>query len=623
MTDELLQTRAFFTPESVDTEARTAEVVWTTGARVSRSGFDGPYYEELSMEDSSIRMGRLNSGAPLLNSHSAESLSDIVGVVESARIDENKEGRAIVRFSNRDDVTPIFNDVRDGIIRSVSVGYRVWNYERSEDADGSTVMRAVDWEPHELSLVPIPADAKAQLRSENPPKLTNEPIKDSQMSEETREIEVIEETPVVEASPSNSEEIQAAISAERKRTAEIRRTVRAANLDASVATKLEEDGTTVDEARKFVLDTLASKQSEVPTKTQIKVTSDEGDKSIRNMEAALEARVGLADWSERSKQYVSSSLLDMAKESCTRSGHNITGMSRSEIASRAMHSTSDFPLLLSNTAQKSLLAAYEEEQQTWRTLSRQRNLPDFKAVTELEIAGQIVPEPLLEGGEYKSATVQEQSGSWKISTYGKKISVSRQLIINDDLDALSRIPSMIGRGMSLFESNQVWALITGNAKTPYDNKALFHADHLNSGTGAIGVAGISSARKKLRNQKDIAGNRINVRPNYLIVPTSLETAAQQFLSPIQPATTGDVNIFTGSLSLIVEPRLDDASEAVYYVAANPAQIDMIAHGYLAGEAGPQVETVNDRDPDGVTIYARLDFGTTLLNHRGFYKSTGA
>ena len=86
------------------------------------------------------------------------------------------------------------------------------------------------------------------------------------MSEETREIEVIEETPVVEASPSNSEEIQAAISAERKRTAEIRRTVRAANLDASVATKLEEDGTTVDEARKFVLDTLASKQSEVPHK---------------------------------------------------------------------------------------------------------------------------------------------------------------------------------------------------------------------------------------------------------------------------------------------------------------------------------------------------------------------
>ena len=108
-----------------------------------------------------------------------------------------------------------------------------------------------------------------------------------------------------------------------------------------------------------------------------------------------------------------------------------------------------------------------------------------------------------------------------------------------------------------------------------------------------------------------------------MVPTSLETAAQQFLAPIQPTTTGDINIFTNSMNLIVEPRLDDASEANYYVTGDPAQIDMIAHGYLAGEAGPQVDTVNDRDPDGVTIYARIDFGTTLLNHRGFYKSTGA
>ena len=182
---------------------------------------------------------------------------------------------------------------------------------------------------------------------------------------------------------------------------------------------------------------------------------------------------------------------------------------------------------------------------------------------------------------------------------------------------------MIGRGMSLFESNQVWALITGNAAMSYDSKALFHADHNNSGTGAIGVTAISDARKALRTQTDIAGNRVNIRPRYLAVPTSLETAAQQFLAPIQPATTGDVNIFTGSLSIIVEPRLDDASEANYYVMADPAQVDMIAHGYLAGESGPQVDTVSERDPDGVCIYARLDFGTTLLNHRGFYKSTGA
>lgn len=618
---ELLQTRAMFAPETVNAEARTVEVVWTTGARVARNGYEGPYYEELSMDKKAIRMDRLNAGAPLLNSHSASQLSDVVGVVERAWLEGN-EGRAVVRFSSRDDVTPIFNDVRDGIIRNISVGYRVWKYERMEEGD-TPIMRAVDWEPHELSLVPIPADAGAQVRSEEPPTVHNEPEKDSPM-DEIRELEgaVTPEAPVAQERAARPEDIQAAIAAERRRVAEIRRSVRAAGLDVALADTLEQEGTSIDEARKLIIDKMAEREAAAPTRTHVQVTADESQKRSECMTATLEARCGLRQWDDQARAYGHSSLMDMAKDALQRSGVNLVGMSKSEIAGRAMHSTSDFPLLLSNIARKSLASAYAAEEQTFRPLARQRNLPDFKPVYELEIAGQITPEPLLEGGEYKAATVQEQQSSWRIYTYGKKIAVTRQLIINDDLDALSRIPQMIGRGMSLFESNEVWKLITSNAAMSYDGKALFHNDHKNQGTGAIGEAAVSAARKALRNQKDIAGNRINLRPRFLVLPTALETAAQKFLSPIQPSTTGDVNIFTGSMSLIVEPRLDDASEQAYYVTASPEQIDMIAFGYLDGEAGPQVETVNERDPDGTVIYARLDFGCTLLNHRGFYKSTG-
>lgn len=618
---DLLSTRAMFAPETVNANERTVEVVWTTGARVARNGYEGAFYEELSMEPSAIRMDRLNSGAPLLNSHSAYDLRDIVGVVERAWL-VGSEGRAVVRFSSREDVEPIFRDVRDGIIRSISVGYRVWKYERIEE--GTTpVMRAVDWEPHELSLVPIPADARAQVRSEEPPTVHNEPEKDSPM-DEIRELEgaVTPEATEAQERAARPEDIQAAIAAERRRVAEIRRSVRAAGLDVALADTLEQDGTSVDEARKLIIDKMAEREAAAPTRTHVQVLADEGQKRSECMAATLEARCGLRQWDDQARAYGHSSLMDMAKDALQRSGVNLVGMSKSEIAGRAMHSTSDFPLLLSNIARKSLASAYEAEEQTFRPIARQRNLPDFKPVYELEIAGQITPEPLLEGGEYKAATVQEQQASWRIYTYGKKIAVTRQLIINDDLDALSRIPQMIGRGMSLFESNEVWKLITSNAKMSYDNKALFHADHANQGTGAVGEAAISAARKALRNQKDIAGNRINLRPRYMLLPTALETAAQKFLSPIQPTTTGDVNIFTGSMSLIVEPRLDDASEQAYYVTASPEQIDMIAFGYLDGEAGPQVETVNERDPDGTVIYARLDFGCTLLNHRGFYKSTG-
>jgi hypothetical protein len=618
---ELLQTRALFAPDTLNAEERTVEVVWTTGARVARYGIEGPYMEELSMDARSIRMDRLNAGAPLLNSHSANDLRDIVGVVERAWLD-GEQGRAVIRFSSRDDVEPIFRDVRDGIIRSISVGYRVWKYERVEEGE-TQILRAVDWEPHELSLVPIPADAGAQVRSDEPPTIINEPVKDPSPMDDTRELEVAApEAPVAQERAARQEDLQAVIAAERRRCAEIRRSVRAAGLDDSLAEQLSEDGTSIDEARKLIIDKMAEREAAAPTRTHVQVTADEGVKRSACMEAALEARVGLRQWDDQAREYLASSLLDMGKEVLKRHGVSITGMSKSELAGRAMHSTSDFPILLSNIARKTLMSAYAEEQQTFRPLVRQRNLPDFKPVFEVEIAGQILPELLQEGGEYKAATVQEQDMAWRIFTYGKKITFTRQLLINDDLDALSRVPQMIGRGMSLFESNQVWGLITGNAKMPYDNKALFHGDHNNTGSGAIGEQSISDARKTLRNQKDIAGNRVNLRPRYMLLPTSLETAAQKFLSPIQPATTGDVNIFTGSLSLIVEPRLDDASEQQFYVTADPSQVDMIAIGYLEGEVGPQVDTFQERDPDGITMLARLDYGTTLLNHRGFYRSTG-
>ena len=316
------------------------------------------------------------------------------------------------------------------------------------------------------------------------------------------------------------------------------------------------------------------------------------------------------------------SLIDLARHNVERRGLNLQGMSKSEIAYRAMHSTSDFPLLLSNIARKTLMAGYEAEEQTWRPLARQRNLPDFKQSTELMVAGQLIPEEILEGGEYKAATIKEADQSWNLKTYAKKIKVTRQLIINDDLDALGRIPQMIGRGMSLLESNVMWALLTGNPTMGEDGKALFHADHDNTGAGAIGETALSDARQALRTQTDLAGNRVNLRPRYLVVPTALETAAQKQLTSVVANTTGDVNIFAGSLGIIVEPRLDDASSTVYYVTADPAQVNMMVYGYLEGESGPQVYTEDERDPDGTCIYARLDFGASVLDHRGFYKSTG-
>lgn len=157
---------AAFMPESVDKEKRTIEMVWTTGAKVRRYDFwtDTRYYEELSLDKEHVRMERLNNGAPFLNAHNSYDLGDVIGVVERAWLDK-KEGRAVVRFSDREEVEPIWRDVQSGILRNISVGYSVHKMEKRDDKEEKIpTFRAVDWEPMELSAVPIGADAGAGFR---------------------------------------------------------------------------------------------------------------------------------------------------------------------------------------------------------------------------------------------------------------------------------------------------------------------------------------------------------------------------------------------------------------------------------------------------------------------------
>jgi phage major head subunit gpT-like protein len=209
------------------------------------------------------------------------------------------------------------------------------------------------------------------------------------------------------------------------------------------------------------------------------------------------------------------------------------------------------------------------------------------------------------------------------------VSLTRQAIINDDLSAMERVPEMLGRGFRRLESNIIWGLITGNAVTSVDGVALFDAAHGNmGGVGGLSIStsGFNTARKAMRKQTDIAGNTINLQPSYLFAPTDLEATALQFLFPTgfaPAARIGDagpaVQAQTAGVQLIVEPRLDVADD-VWYLAASPGAVEGLVYGYLAGEEGPTVTTAEKRDPDGVELLARFDFGAAVKDFRGFYRS---
>lgn len=169
-----VQTRAAFVPASVNEEQRTIDVIWTTGAEGERCEWDGEVWlESLRVDDASCRLGRLNAGAPVLNAHQQyNGLSDQIGVVERAWI-EDGVGHATVRFSSRPEVEPFWRDVVAGIIRNISVGYVVYRYEPIEStADGQPArMLAVDWEPMEISFVPVPFDVGSQVRGGASPRM--------------------------------------------------------------------------------------------------------------------------------------------------------------------------------------------------------------------------------------------------------------------------------------------------------------------------------------------------------------------------------------------------------------------------------------------------------------------
>ncbi len=144
---------------NIDIENRKVKVAFSSENPVER--FFGN--EILSHDPKAVDLTRLMDGAPLLLQHDPERQ---IGVVEVASIDNDKIGRATVRFSKSSEAQDIFQDVVDGIRSKISVGYLI--DEMEQDLKVKNNYTATRWSPLELSIVSIPADSTVGVgRSEN------------------------------------------------------------------------------------------------------------------------------------------------------------------------------------------------------------------------------------------------------------------------------------------------------------------------------------------------------------------------------------------------------------------------------------------------------------------------
>ena len=653
----MLSLRAAVLAGSVDVEARTVELTWTTGAKGRRYSWDvGSYMEELEISESAVRLDRLNNGAPFLNAHSAYDLGDVIGVVERAWID-GAEGRALVRFSQRDDVESIFRDVQDGILRNISVGYAVHRYEViEEDDDKLPTYRATDWEPMELSLVPIGFDDGAKIRSaKTADEYTGQrfntvfEVREAQtpLDQPAAVANIPEENQMTEEEKRAAEELirRESAEAERKRSLSIRTMARKVDLgDDALIEDLVARGASVAEASAEIIDKLAERQAKgQPASRSAHATVVTGGQDIAvltakrsAMQNALLHRCNASvALEEAGREFRGMRLVDMAREFVEMAGGNARGMTPQELARAAlgcdrqavraagMHSTSDFPLLLGSTVNRTLRDSYTNAPQTWRPLGRQTTVPDFRAVTRAALGDIAALEQVKEHGEYKYGTLSEDGAPIKVAKFGKIIAITWETIVNDDLGALTRIPAALGNAAAATESNVVWALLLGNPNFT-DGVPFYDASHGNvaASGGAINIATLAAARAAMRKQKSKAGEFLNLSPEFLVVGPDKELEAFQFTSSVYvPAKNADINdVRNASLTVIVDARITGNQ---WYLFAAPGGVDTFEYAYLEGEQGVFTETREGFEVDGMEIKARLVFGAGWIDYRGAYKNPGA
>jgi len=630
----VLRMRASIEAGSASVEKRTARVIWSSGAPVLRWHPDiGYFWEKLRMTPEACRMDRMNKGAcNVLDSHLQRDMSCVVGKVLNGSI-ENGLGYSDIRFSRKARAEEIFQDVLDGIGDTNSIGYMVYRYELLEQpAEGYPTYEAVVWEILEVSFVPVGADSDARTEARSQPTdqiknecefIENSNEKETDMTPE--QIEAQRKADAVAAQKAANEAADKAaaeaVAAEEKRCVEIQSISKRAGLDSDFALRMISEKKTLDEVRDIVIDEQAKRQAP-PSKTQIEPGNPVGlDAAKRGIENALLVRSGALpekELSQEGRDFRGDSLLRMFEELERSKGRSVRGLSRTVMSSRALHSDSDLPEILSNIANKHLINGYQSIPQELRPLVTERPLADFKEVAALDLAmlGDLVKKA--PGEPYKHTTLVEGKDKYKAETYGRSIGFTREMIMNDDLRALTDIPLMFGQAGARTENKLFFSIFTGN-QVMGDGKTLFHADHANQGSNTgVNNDALTKLMGFIETQKDLAGEFIAVQGKYILAPIEYKKTIEALLAAIYATKASDVNVHAGKYTPIFAPYLAAGS---IFGAAEKSQINSIEAGYVDGNRAVYIEEKIDFETDGINIKARLDVVIRAINHRGLSKLT--
>ncbi|MCO5730088.1 prohead protease/major capsid protein fusion protein [Rhizobium sp. SSA_523] len=699
--------------DTFNEDDRTVEVCWSTGAAVKRYSWDEGYYmEELQVDAKSIRLERF-SAMSLLDTHDNYSMESRLGTVVPGSVRfQNGKAYARIKFSRKQRAEEIMQDIRDGHPLPISVGYKIHRYEKTEASDGQLpVLRATDWEPLELSAVPIPADAGAISRSEpdgkdfetvlvrqdtsaaSPATTKERPMNKREAAkkytgdqldalaigsgisrsegetddalrarllaaydkedreaadaeqarnaadaarraaEEDAQRRASNQQPQTITPEQAREQARQAVAAEAQRRSDIEAFAATAGLalsDELVRTSLGDTACTMEKFRNAVLDKMVADQGRNPTFPHAETRGmQDAQETMRRMVAnAILHRSGIVEKLEDgAREWRGMETMDIVKEILRARGESTRG-NLHDIATRGLHSTSDFPIILGDITRQTLMNAYGRYENTFQLFATRMLLSDYRETKVLDIGSAPDLKRKGEHGEFTSGSVRESEEGMKLHAYGRKIGFTREMLINDQLDAFMQLVANWGLKVAKLEGDVVWGAIINNSVKLKDNKPIFDASHNNvAGTGTVlDKANLIKARKAFRKQTDIDGEPIDVTPKYLFTGSDLEVDAQTIIAAAYtPGNVGDVTPQAiKSLIPVYESRLDKIPTSAWFLFAD-AQSTMgrgIKYLHLLGSEAPRTNERIGFDVEGVEYTIAHDFGVGADDYRFGYKNPG-
>lgn len=602
----------------------------------------------------------------------------------------------VVRISKREDVDDIWTDISDGVLRNISVGYTVDERKLTRESGPGEPdeFRITSWTPMEVSFVDIPADPSVGVGRNEQNELAYrvidlEPEKETKMFRYDANGNPLPDTPEARAailagtatkedgSPYvPSDEVRAACATPAPAPAAVVPIATPAPADppALDADALRAEGVTaeqtrvkdinaifepfgdthetiraaaiadpeqsVEDVRQSLLKSLGKDATPGQTADSLRITTgeDSADKFVRGAGLALELRAGTISDDDRKSfdnTFGGFSLVELARHALAIENIDSSKMQRMELVGRAFTS-SDFPLILANQANKSMLKGYDEAPETWNIWAQTGNLSDFKIASRVNLSTFNNLDLVSEDGEYKYGQFTENNETIQLATFGKLFSISRQAIINDDLGMFTRIPSSMGRAASRTVGNLAYGVITSNPLLA-DGIAFFNAAHNNlnlSGAGgtplsadAVGLATLGTMRNGMGLQTDSGANAVglNIRPGFLLVPLALEDVAKALMTDTTApgqANPGVRNQLVNMAQVVSDPRLDADSVVRYYLAAGQTW-DTIEVAFLDGNQAPTLEQQTGWAIDGTDFKVRIDIAAAPMDFRTWQRDDGS